>query len=215
MVHFPFTAVCFDFDGTLADSYAAIAASVNHVRASHGLPAMSVAEVKKHVGRGPEYLLTHTVPGTDLQKDLACYRAHHPSVMRSLTELLPGARDAVVHLHGAGKQLAVCSNKPRVFTQELLSHLGIAAYIQAVLGPEDVPRLKPAPDMLLGAMTRLGATPAQTLYVGDMVVDIETARAAQVAVWVVPTGSDSIANLQDAKPDRMLASLRDLTILVE
>ncbi|MCI0640383.1 MAG: HAD-IA family hydrolase, partial [Gemmataceae bacterium] len=147
--------------------------------------------------------------------DLACYRAHHPGVMRSLTELLPGAREAIMHLHSAGKKLGVCSNKPRVFTQELLSHLGIAAYFQTVLGPEDVPRLKPAPDMLLAAMARLGATPAQTLYIGDMVVDIETARAAQAAVWVVPTGSESTADLQDAKPDRMLGSLRELTILVE
>jgi phosphoglycolate phosphatase-like HAD superfamily hydrolase len=43
-----------------------------------------------------------------------------------------------------------------------------------------------------------------------MTVDIETARAAGVAVWVVPTGSDSRAALEAARPDRMLESLHEL-----
>ncbi|MBN9119621.1 MAG: HAD hydrolase-like protein [Planctomycetes bacterium] len=40
-------AVLFDFDGTLVDSFAAIAASTNHVRASYGLPPMAEAEVRR------------------------------------------------------------------------------------------------------------------------------------------------------------------------
>src|SRR6478736_5533671 len=104
-------AVCFDFDGTLADSYSAIAASVNHVRGRHGLAPLSVEEVKRHVGRGPEHLLTHTVPGANLGPDLACYRAHHPSVMAKLTWLLPGAADLLAFLQGRGIVLGLCSNK--------------------------------------------------------------------------------------------------------
>src|SRR5437899_10957024 len=87
----PYLAVVFDFDGTLADSYAAIASSVNHVRAQRGMPALSIDDVKRHVGRGADYLLTHTVPGGALADDLACYRAHHPTVMRTMTRFLPGA----------------------------------------------------------------------------------------------------------------------------
>ena len=91
-----YAAVVFDFDGTLADSYAAIASSVNHVRAQRGMPAWSIDEVKRHVGRGPDYLLTHTAPGGRLADDLACYRAHHPSVMLQMTQLLPGAAALLV-----------------------------------------------------------------------------------------------------------------------
>src|SRR5437762_3401830 len=88
-------AIVFDFDGTLADSYAAIDASVNHVRAHHGLPPLPVAEVKRHVGRGPHYLFQHTIGGTSVEADLVLYRAHHPSIMRPLTHLLPGADKAL------------------------------------------------------------------------------------------------------------------------
>ncbi len=205
-----FAAVLFDFDGTLADSYPAIAASVNHVRAGHGLPPLSVEEVKRHVGRGPEYLLTHTVPGSDMPTDLARYRAHHPSVMVEGTRLLPGAAEALIQLKQGGKRLGLCSNKPRVFSQDLLKHLQVAQLFDVVLGPEDVTRLKPAPDMLQTAIARLKVTPPQTLYVGDMTVDIETARAAGVTVWIVPTGSQDRATLEAARPDRLLETLNDL-----
>src|SRR5262245_26459495 len=141
-----YRAVAFDFDGTLADSYEAIAASVNHVRAHHGLPPLAANEVKRHVGRGPEYLLTHTTPGGDLQVDLARYRAHHPSVLTKLTHLLPGAAELIPALHRAGKKMGLCSNKPRSFSVTLLEHFALAQYFAAVLGPGDVPLPKPAPD---------------------------------------------------------------------
>jgi phosphoglycolate phosphatase len=207
---FDFQAVLFDFDGTLADSYDAIAASVNHVRARRGHTALTVEEVKTYVGRGPEYLLEHTIPDCRLEDDIAAYRAHHPSVMVSLTRILPGAHELLALLRERGIKIGLCSNKPRIFSQALLEHLGVASLFDAVLGPEDVPRPKPAPDMLLAAVRRIGLNPAQVLYVGDMVVDVLTARAAGVPVWTVPTGSEAFAALCDAKPDRMLRDLEEL-----
>src|SRR5262249_7286265 len=116
----PFRAVLFDFDGTLVDSYPAITASVNHVRESYGLPPLLEAEVRRHVGRAPMYLLSHTVPGGNVDEDVLRYRAHHPSVLRSGTRLLPGAATVVPALKQAGLRLGVCSNKPVAFTRELL-----------------------------------------------------------------------------------------------
>jgi phosphoglycolate phosphatase len=203
-------AVLFDFDGTLADSYPAITASVNHVRAAHHLPPLPEDEVRRHVGRGPAYLLAHTVPGGDPAADVARYRAHHPSVMRQGTRLFPDVADTLAALHAAGLRLGVCSNKPVAFTRDLLTAFGIAGRFDVVLGPEDVPRPKPAPDMLRVGLERLGVAPADALYVGDMTVDIQTARAAGVRAWVVPTGSDDRAALRAAHPDRLLDRFADL-----
>jgi phosphoglycolate phosphatase len=203
-------AVIFDFDGTLADSYDAITASVNHVRAANGLPALPEAEIKKHVGRGLEKLLADLLPGTDVDRNVAIYREHHVAVMRDHTRLMRGARAAVEALHRAGRRLAVCSNKKVAFTRTLLDHFGLAPFFDVVLGPEDVPQPKPAPDMLLAALRRLGAAPQEALYVGDMDVDVQTARAAGVPVWVVPTGSADRATLEAARPDRILNGLEEL-----
>jgi 2-phosphoglycolate phosphatase len=208
-------AVIFDFDGTLADSYDAIAASLNYVRAANGLPPLPEAEIKKHVGRGLEILLAVLLPGSDVDRNVALYREHHVTVMQDHTRLIPGARAAIEALKRSGRLLAVCSNKKVAFTQALLDSFGLAPFFDVVLGPDDVPRPKPAPDMLLAALRRLGVAPAEALYVGDMDVDVQTARAAGVPVWVVPTGSADRATLEAARPDRLLDGLDELVRLVE
>ena len=211
----PFRAVLFDFDGTLVDSYPAITASVNHVRAGQGLPPLPEPEVRRHVGRGPAYLIAHTVPRGDPEANVAAYRAHHPSVLRDGTRLLPGAAEALGRLHRRGLRLGICSNKPVAFTRELVALLDVASHLELVLGPEDVARPKPAPDMLLAALRRLGLPAGEVLYVGDMGVDVETARGAGVTVWVVPTGSDEPEALARAHPDRVLRDLHELPDLLD
>jgi phosphoglycolate phosphatase len=203
-------AVLFDFDGTLADSYAAITASVNHVRARYGLSPLTEDEVRPCVGHGPAQLLERTVGRGSTAENVAAYRDHHPSVMRQGTRLMPGAADALAKLQARGLRLAVCSNKPVAFTRELLPFLGVADRFEVVLGPEDVAEPKPAPDMLFEALRRLGVPADDALYVGDMVIDIETGRAAGVRVWVVATGSDRLEVLQAAKPDRLFTNLTEL-----
>jgi phosphoglycolate phosphatase len=123
---------------------------------------------------------------------------------------MPGARETLAALHGRGIQLGICSNKPIAFTHDLVAYLQIAEFLTVVLGPEDVGRLKPAPDILLTALERLKIQPTEALYVGDMVVDIQTARAAGIPVWVVATGSDTAETLDRAGPDRRLVGLEEL-----
>ena len=209
-----FRAVLFDFDGTLADSYPAITASVNHVRARYGLPPLPVAEVKRHVGRGPEYLLRHTCPAGSVPDNVAEYRAHHPSVLREGTHLLPGVYETLKRLHERGLRQGVCSNKPVAFTYQLVDIFNLAPFLDVILGPEDAGRVKPAPDILLLALARLQLPAAEALYIGDMVVDIQTARAAGVTVWSVQTGSDEVGALRDAKPDRLLSKMSDVLNLL-
>lgn len=208
-----YRAALFDLDGTLIDSYPAIAASVNHVRSLYGLPELPLEEVKRYVGRGPAYLLAHAVGTGDPQANLAAYWTHHPTVVRDKTVLLPGAREALIGLRQKGVRLGVCSNKPIDFTREIMEALEVGPLFDVVLGPEDTGSHKPAPDMINLAMKRLAATPAETVYVGDMNIDIQTARAAGVAVWVVPTGSDSVEDLRQGQPDRVLAGLHELPAL--
>ncbi len=203
-------AVLFDFDGTLADSYPAIAASVNHVRALHDFPPLAIDEVKCWVGRGARSLLAQTVPAGDLEANCAAYRAHHPSVLHSGTRLLGGAIELLRLLHNRGLRLGLCSNKPIAFTRELIAYLKIAPLLEVVLGPEDVAQPKPAPDMLVAALQRLGVAAVEALYVGDMSVDVETARGAGVKVWVVTTGSDQRDVLERAGPDCLFSNLNEV-----
>ena len=205
-----FRAVLFDFDGTLADSFTAIAASVNHVRAHNGLSPMTEDEVKKLVGRGLPQLIADVVPAGNHPANVALYYSHHPSVMFEQTRLLPGVLDSLIALHQAGVKLGVCSNKPSSITRKLVESLDIQQYFDATLGPEDSGIPKPDPAMLELALRMLGARTSEALYVGDMAIDIETARNAGMPVWVLPTGSGDRQSLLQAKPDRLLENMGEL-----
>lgn len=177
--------VLFDFDGTLADSFDAIAESVNFVRAENQLPALRFEEIKSHVGHGLEHLMEKMLPGCDIRQAKNAYHAHHRIHMKMHTRLYPNAREFLSKLQLSGISMGVCSNKPVGFTTELIEHLGISEFFNVVLGPEDVPSPKPAPDMLIEAAKRLKIKHNEVVYVGDMDVDIKASGAAGMEVWIV------------------------------
>ena len=213
----PITAALFDFDGTLADSFAAITSSTNHVRASYGLPPMAEGAVRAYVGYGLDNLMADLVPGASVDEAVARYRAHHATVMIPQTRLMPGAAEAIPELARRGYKLAVCSNKRVEFTRELVRALGLGEYFTHVLGPDDVGgRAKPDPAMLVEGLTRLKVSAADAVYIGDMIVDVQTARAANVEVWVISSdGTGEFVPVEgEPRPDRVLRSLADLPALL-
>lgn len=207
-------AVLFDFDGTLADSFSAITASTNHVRESYGLPPLDQPTVMRYVGFGLENLLENLAPGAPLAEAVERYREHHTPAMLSDTKLIPGVLETVAELQTRGYRMAVCSNKKVAFTKQLVEILGIGSHFDAVLGPDDVGTPKPDPAMLLEALNRLGATAEQAVYIGDMAIDVHTAKAAGIPVWLVPGGAAGMESATDAGPDRVLDQFADLLQLL-
>ena len=209
-------AILFDFDGTLADSFAPITASTNHVRQAYGLPALPESEVRRYVGLGLDDLMQRLVPNAPLADAVARYRVHHQTVMLTHTKLMPGVAETVPELARRGYRQVVCSNKRVEFTRQLVQVLGLAPYLAAVLGPDDVGnRPKPDPAMLLEALTRLQTTAAEAVYIGDMAVDVHTAQAAGITVWLVPGGATGTESwLRDAGPDRVLTGFVELLALL-
>lgn len=208
-------AAFFDFDGTLADSFAAITSSTNHVRRHYGLPPLLEAEVRKYVGYGLSHLMADLVPGTPVDDAIAIYRAHHTGVMLSETKLLPGVAETIPELARRGYMLGVCSNKRVEFTRSLVSALGLGDYFACVLGPDDVgQRAKPDPAMLLEGLNRLKVSAREAVFVGDMIVDVQTGKAAGVPVWLIPLDGTTISAPHEDSADRVLSSFAQLLNLL-
>jgi 2-phosphoglycolate phosphatase len=203
----------FDLDGTLVDSFEAIRASVNHVREHRGQPPLDMDTVRRAVGNGIHRLIELTAPVGDHDENVHLFTAHHTSVIDIGTRMMPGAFEVLHALRERGRRLGVCSNKPLALTRRLLEGQGALNLVEVVLGPESAPRRKPAPDMLLEAIRQLGSHVDQTVYVGDMTIDIETARAAGVTVWVIPSGTQDEATLLAAHPDRLIHQFEEVLTL--
>lgn len=206
--------VLYDFDGTLADSFAAITASTNHVRQRYGLSGLSEETVRQYVGLGLNHLMRTLVPNGPEDQTVQEYRSHHATVLKSGTRLLPGVRDTLQQIFARGLKQGVCSNKRVEFTRKLVEDLGLSEFFSVVLGPDDVGHAKPHPAMLLEAVRQLGVTVEETVYVGDMAVDVETARAAGMRVWIVPGGAAGQQSVEAAKPDRMLSRFQEILELI-
>ena len=210
----PFSAILFDLDGTLVDSYEPIAESLNRVRAHFDLPPKSLDEVRREVGRGLEHLIADNVGPDRVDEGVGVFRSHYRQVFLARTRLMPGVARTLAALAARGVPMAITSNKPAYFTREIVEGLGLGGLFLAVLGPEMVDRPKPDPEMVLKAIEILGRSIGEVLYVGDMRLDIETCRRAGLAVCVIPGGSDSREELQSAGPDFLLDRFEDLPALI-
>jgi phosphoglycolate phosphatase len=188
--------VVFDLDGTLIDSYRAITASVNHARAAFEMAPMSEPVVRRHVGRGLEALMADVLedPGR-VPEGVRLFRDRYAEVYRSQTDLLPAAMRTVRELHRRGYPMAVASNKPARFGEAILRDLGLLPYLNAVQGPDRAGRAKPDPTMIRLCLGSMAVVPREAVYVGDMVVDVQSAARAEIPVVLVAGGSSDESEL--------------------
>jgi phosphoglycolate phosphatase len=200
----------FDFDGTLIDSYEAIAESLNRVRESFSLPPLPPAEIKTMVGHGLEHLIQKAIGGERVEEGVKLFRQSYATLCEKRTSILPQVKETLEELDRRGYRMAIATNKPSYFARDILRALEIEHLFAEVLGPNDVERPKPDPEMLEIIMMRIGLSPEEVVYVGDMLLDIEVARRAGVAAYAIPTGSATRESLLQGRPDRLLHRFSDL-----
>lgn len=205
-----FRAAIFDLDGTLIDSYAAIHRSLNAVLEAFACPRISETQTRRMVGYGLEMLIEEAVGKENVAEGVRVFRAHYKDEGPARTTLLPGADDVTSALTARGVPLAIASNKPSYFSRQLIDALGIGERFRSVVGPDQSFPPKPDPAMVLAALDDLAARPEETLFVGDMTVDVDTARAAGVWIAVLPTGSATREELVASAPDYVFDRLEDV-----
>lgn len=209
-----YRAAVFDLDGTLLDSYVGIHDSLSAVLEHFGRPPVTVEEARRLVGHGLEALVAKVLPEELRAEAVQRFRFRYKVNAPKLTRLMPDAELVVTELWRRGVRLSIASNKPAVFSRQLLAGFGLAELFAFVGGPDLGFREKPDPGMVFAALEAMGASPGETLYVGDMTVDVATARAAGLAVAVVPLGSSTREELEAERPDYLLESLAQVLDLL-
>jgi phosphoglycolate phosphatase len=174
--------VIFDLDGTLIDSVGDIADAVNRTLGT----AYADTVVAGWVGSGVRVLLERAGVAHDaLDATAIRFRAEYAAQPCKHTRPYLRVRET---LRAIGCDKAVATNKPGELSRTIVGKLGLADEFIAILGEDDVGARKPDPlivDILRG---KVGASRAQTLYVGDSLVDAETAHAAGVDLCLVTYG---------------------------
>lgn len=210
-----YRAVLFDLDGTLVDSYGALAEAVNHARRTHGLGDLSAMRIRDFVGDGVERLLQRAFERTDLPRSVqAAFESRYDEVCCAESKVLEDVEVTLESLSNLGVEMAVCTNKPTYFSAKILEFLNLSRHFRAIVGPDLAGARKPDAAHLLFTLRSVPCTPGETLFVGDMPVDVRAARNSGMDVAVVASGSSSPEELAAAEPDHFLERFADLVKIV-
>ena len=189
--------IVFDLDGTLVDSYGAIAESLNHAREVFGLEPLPEEVVRRHVGRGLEVLIAETVGADRVEAGVRLFRERYAAAYAAGTFVLPGVAETLRELRRRGFVMSVASNKPARFGRAILADLGLLDLFAVIQGPDLAGTTKPDPAMIGLCLEAMDVGPHEALYVGDMVLDAESGRRAGVPVVLVPGGSSDEQALRE------------------
>jgi phosphoglycolate phosphatase len=208
-------AMLFDLDGTLADSFAAIREALNASLREHGLPEFDLAWVRTHVGRGAPELVRDAVGHSGeeaLRRSVGeRFGEHYRQIYLDQTPAMPGAGEVLAFVaERLPGRVAVISNKYEELCRAWLAHWGLAPYVSVVVGPDTYGVRKPDPRAPLSVLNGFGVVPGDALLVGDMEVDVATARAAGVPMVAVQPDPVAARALRDAGAEVVLGALTDL-----
>ncbi|HEY5610629.1 MAG TPA: HAD-IA family hydrolase [Thermoanaerobaculia bacterium] len=206
--------ILFDLDGTLVDSYEALTEAINTMLRAHGRSLIEGDAIKELVGEGVERLIEKTFAGNVPDGAQAMFEGRYDEVCCERSRLLDGVMETLDALHALGVAMAVCTNKPTSFSRKILEHLGVARHFRAIVGPDLAGARKPDAQHVRHTMQAAGGARDETIFVGDMPIDVSAARNSGIDVAVIATGSSDAADLRAATPDFLLARFSDLIHVV-
>lgn len=211
-------AVLFDFDYTLADSSDAIVECFGAGLAAVGLPPVAPERIRRTIGLPlPEALraLHGAADAALAARFREAFSALAECIMHERARVFAPVAGVTRTLRAAGLATAICSTKRRDQIERILDRHALRDRFDAIVGGEDVPRHKPAPDALLLALDRLGVAPERALYVGDHRVDAEAAASAGIPFVAVLSGPSPRDDFAGAAVRAFLDSVAELPALLE
>jgi phosphoglycolate phosphatase len=125
-------------------------------------------------------------------------------------ELIKGTPDVLEKLRSRSIKLATFTNSGRAPSEWLLRKHGLLGYFDFTLSRDDVPAMKPRADGILKAVSMMKLPKEELLYIGDSVIDIQAAKAADLKIAGVATGRYTVDRLLQEGSDYALGSLDEI-----
>ena len=203
-------AILFDLDGTLIDTIELILSSARHafeewpVRPTdeewvRGIGTPLVQQLRAYAANDDEVALL-----------LARYRRYQNEHHDRLTRCYDDVPDVIAALADRGHQLAVVTSKASPIAHQSLAFVGLDHFFPVVVGYDDTARHKPEPEPVRVALSRLGVSPDDAVFVGDSPHDILAGNAADVMTIAALWGPFDRETLADARPDHFIECIAEL-----
>tara|TARA_R110001592_G_scaffold248308_1_gene510565 strand:+ start:27554 stop:28222 length:669 start_codon:yes stop_codon:yes gene_type:complete len=184
-------ALLFDLDGTLVDTAADFVFVLNHLRPKYGLEPINEQAIKNTVSNGAKALvqLAFGVNEGELFEE---YRKQllddYMKVVGNYARLFEGMPDILELCENKQIPWGIITNKPRKFTEKLLSRLNLTSRCSLLLCADDVSQAKPHPESMHIAASRLKVNLEKSVYVGDHERDITAGNLANMITVIAKYG---------------------------
>jgi pyrophosphatase PpaX len=208
--------VLFDLDGTLLDSIELILSSARYAFQKMEREWISDAEWRAGIGIPlPTIFCRYASDETEAAAFLAAFREYqlpnHDRLIRCYDDVV----DTVKLLHGRGHDLAIVTSKSDALAMRGLVHVGLARYMDTIIGCDSSKRHKPHPEPVRLALHRLDCRPEDAIFVGDSVHDLLAGNAAGVRTVGALWGAFSRADLEPGNPSDWAERMSDVVSLVD
>lgn len=193
-----FSAVIFDFDGTLVDSLDAHLRSWRKAFEELGVE-LREEEIRKRFGKPSATILSEVLPPRLHGKiaELTERKQRYFAEQTASLKLYSGVEKVLKKLKEKGTPMAVATSISRKGLHDALQALGIEKYFEVTVTVEDVTNSKPDPEMLLKTAEKLGEYPKNCLMVGDSLYDVFAAERAGMSVVVVANNLYQIEQIRE------------------
>jgi pyrophosphatase PpaX len=206
--------ILFDLDGTLLDSIELILSSARYAFAK--MEREYPSDEVWATGIGIPLITMFRRYARDEAECAAligAYREHQFANHDRLVRCYDDVVDTVRELHARGHELGVVTSKGEYLAMRGLVHVGLARYIDTIVGMDASTRHKPDPEPVEVALKRLGCPPERAIFVGDSIFDIQAGNAAGVASVAAVWGASNRAELEAGTPKHWLERISDLLAL--
>ncbi len=182
-------AVVFDFDGLLMDTETTSLESWRHEWSQWGLTLDEGAFFADHGGdvSAERYAELAEAAGPTYDQKLShARRVDYRDRLHEDLELAAGIADWIAQGTSSGLRLAVASSSPRHWVTGHLERAGILDVFEILACGDEVADHKPAPDVYLLALDRLGITGDQAVAIEDTPHGVAAARTAGMRCIAIP-----------------------------
>ena len=220
----PFMLVCLDMAGTTVRDDGAVEAAfttaLGAIGIADGTPRYDEAQrfVRDTMGWSKADVFAELLDPDEAATATAAFAAAYEAIVAAgEVDEMPGALEVMRSLRCRGVRVCLTTGFAPSTRDALLDALGWRGEVDLALSPADVGRGRPAPDMILGAMDRLGVDdPGVVAVVGDTVSDLEAgSRAGAGAVIGVLSGAHDEATLAAAPHTAILTDVTGLLAVLE
>ena len=205
-------AIIFDYDGVLVDSRDVGMKAYKAIADTFGRKAFaSMADFQRVQKMSFKETFTQWGASTEqrIKEAEQLYRKVTTENREKIT-LIPGIKSLLQQL-SKRYTLAIVSGTYRELIKPMLQHHDIEQYFSQVVTRDDVQNPKPHPEGLLACLRRLNIKPQETIFIGDMTIDIDMGHAAGVQTAILyPFSWNSMEDLKERNPDMLIEKPEDI-----